>query len=206
MNPLKKIAFSLCSLLLTANYVHSQMYIDVTQADDYTITYTVSGSLDTTGIESINSSGSLSATVHEAADLFAIDGLDMYWVSPYGGLLDSLDDYGIWLVTGTINVTEGSDSFGLSNNTLLLPYNYVSDTQLSGSFSVVYDSATTIDEAGWMGDDNTYVFPIASGADQHLTIRTGIFAATAVPEPSTYAVIMGILACGTVFIRRRRQK
>jgi len=93
-----------------------------------------------------------------------------------------------------------------------LTYAYDSDGAVGGA---TFLNAHTADITAWsMGGAETFAFLLV-GSSGHMNLGTGPvisssdayfqnFAVTAVPEPSTYALLAGALALGVVLLRRRR--
>lgn len=104
---------------------------------------------------------------------------------------------------GVANMTQFDNLFGTGQTatvTSWLPYDL--GTGVNSAFgSAVTPTFTTIDGVG-------YVFDVGTDASASTNLQFHVFefgvAATPVPEPSTYAALLGALALGMVAWRRRR--
>jgi hypothetical protein len=107
---------------------------------------------------------------------------------------------------GTMPVSANSLSFGVSGlfaaspgETLLPTFTFVSsDPLIAGKFSTSYNALS-----GTFTFFNTGAFSFSN--ESTLTF-TGNFATAAIPEPSTYAAMAGVLALGLAAWQRRRRQ
>jgi len=87
------------------------------------------------------------------------------------------------------------DSWGFNSNYIFASFGYVAGTHLSGTLSFV---GSNLAELGFDETEITNGGVLGSGA------YTVTWTATAVPEPMTYAVILGLVVLGCAGYRNRR--
>ncbi|MCF7686992.1 MAG: PEP-CTERM sorting domain-containing protein [Cephaloticoccus sp.] len=87
------------------------------------------------------------------------------------------------------------DSWGFNANYIFASFGYLAGTQLSGTLTFVGSNLADL------GFDET---EISNGGVLGSGAYTVTWTATAVPEPATYAVLLGILVLGCAVYRNRR--
>ncbi len=97
--------------------------------------------------------------------------------------------FGIGLEAAPTSIS--GDPFGIYQNSLVLPEGWTSGSQISGQ--MIWENAT-LDNLGY--DSSQDHIWILRGTDDTITM-------TVVPEPSTYTLILGVLALGFVALRNK---
>ena len=109
----------------------------------------------------------------------------------YDGPREGSSGRGFGLGSETAPTSISGDSFGLFQNSLVLPEGWTSGSQISGQ--MIWENAT-LDNLGY--DSSQDHIWILRGTDDTITM-------TVIPEPSTYTLIVGVLAVGFVALRNK---
>ena len=100
----------------------------------------------------------------------------------YDGPREGSSGRGFGLGSETAPTSISGDPFGLFQNSLVLPEGWTSGSQISGQ--MIWENAT-LENLGYdSSQDHTWIL---RGTDDKITI-------TVIPEPSTYSLILGVLA------------
>lgn len=189
---------------------------DSTFGYEFGLTLRSNGWNGITGIEgdkftsaAFNSVGGAAASQHEVVSLGEITAAGVTYT--FSG------DFG-WASTGTGDQTEADDLFFRNPNTGFLVIDgggstlaknadldvNIGEDFLEGTLNLVTFSYTTV--VGDIGKDLGFRIRIqdAGNADGSIQVVTDNWQVSAVPEPSSFALIGGCLALGSVMLRRRR--
>lgn len=199
---MKKLPFLLSAtvLALIANPAQASVTIAFTQ-DSAGVGIDVQGSLDTSSFDVFYHASIVDNYINPASGAIYIN--DPWGTAYNAGPKNDLPSFGSG---GHANPTSASGTFGLfpfnpywSKSVIVLPRNYVSGSALSASS--FYAGATFAS----LGIDPTdFIHEIVSGQTINITFAT---AASGVPEPATWAMmILGMGMVGAAMRRRAQHK
>lgn len=177
--------------LALAPKASAQMTLTFTETDGST-TLSYSGSWEIWTLAANPSVGSAYAQIFAGAIYSRPAGTDSYSSAvAYAG-------DGSWSPTATTVggvLTSGSDSFSFSTGGINAPFGYSAGDPISGS---VLFSGSSLSDLGLSGSSG------AINMTGGVTAISWSASVSAVPEPSTYAAIFGVIALGGAACRRRR--
>lgn len=100
----------------------------------------------------------------------------------------------------TVLSAPSSDTVGIASifnaHILTLPYQYSSGSELSGSMLIVGHDFNSLG----IVTEYAQSFDLFGGQDR-LDLSTGVV----IPEPSSYALLLGVVACSIVYLRRKNK-
>lgn len=200
------------SLCASAANAAVDIYINsYTNGTDWGVLAQTSGSLDVTGLSHTTGSASLSLIAAVKGDLAHFftgkPGAVVYSYGPatlldvYSGLTGP-SDIGATLATGASSGTGDGFGFDMNGGRLFLPLHYVSGTAINSTVTWQY-LALTGGQAGSLDlTIGTYVYTL--GRDT-VTLHIGQSAPPPVPEPASWAMMIGGLGAVGAALRSRRK-